>query len=279
MPNVLRIVMSSRKGGAGKTVVTVLLARELARQGARVLVLDLDPQSVGSSMRLGADITSPLNYTALDLVRGSKGREFRPQTIIPDRLDVVAGNQRDLGALEVQLAESFAESRLTRGPDARRWILDARLSNIETGYDFVLVDTPTGFGEITTNALEAAHLVLSPIDMASADNVESVRDLLDHVAELSHRPDLYFVPNKAARRETQWAEALQRAVELCGERLLLTAILPASTAVPQAMSAHRDIVSGSNTATLLTQAVWQLGQFIISHAAKPPTAAIGGGAQ
>lgn len=274
MPNVLRVVMSSRKGGAGKTVVTVLLARELVRQGVRVLVLDLDPQSVGSSMRLGADITSPLNYTAIDLIRGTKGREFRPQTIIPGRLDVVAGNQRDLGALEVELAESFAEARLTR-TDARRWILDSRLSNIETGYDFVLVDTPTGFGEITTSALEAAHVVLSPIDMASADNVESVRDLLEHMAELSRRPDVYFVPNKAARRETQWAEALQRAGELCGERLLLAATLPASTAVPQAMSAHRDIEGNSNTAALLTQAVWHLGQFIISQATKP-AAAVGG---
>lgn len=277
MANATRVVMSSRKGGAGKTVVTVLLAHELAREQRRVLVLDLDPQSVGTSMRLGADISSPLSYTALDLVRGTRGREFKPQVMVPGKLDLVAGNQRDLSALEVELSQMYAESRLTMGPNPPRWILDARLARIEGAYDFVLIDTPTGFGEITTNALEAAHLVLSPIDMASADNVESVRDLEEHVAELSRKPAVYYVPNKASVRETQWQAAVRRASELCQSRLLLASTLPASTAVPQAMSAHRDVAaSSSNTATLLKEAVWKLGQFVLSQG--PELRAAGGAA-
>src|SRR5512140_1819142 len=166
MTTAMRVVMAARKGGAGKTVVTVLLARELARQGARVLVLDLDPQRVGASFRLGADVSCPLPYSAVDLVLGvaNGGRPFTPQIIVPGRLELVAGNQADLASLEKRLSRMYEDLRLT-SESARRAVLDVRLDDVASAYEFVLIDTPTGFGEITTNALEAAHLVLSPIDM------------------------------------------------------------------------------------------------------------------
>jgi cellulose biosynthesis protein BcsQ len=270
----LRVVMSSRKGGAGKTVVTVLLARELARQKAKVLVLDLDPQRVGSSIRLGADINSPINYTAVDLVLGADGRAYVPQAICPGHLDVIAGNQRDLASLERKLGAMYEELRLAMGERCRRSILDARLAGVES--DFVLIDTPTGFGEITTNALEAAHVVISPIDMQSGDNVESVQDLLEHMDDVERQPNLFFLPNKVVRRELQVTAALARASALCGSSLLAGMALPASTAVPQAMTAQRDVQATSDTATLLKRQVSKLGKFILARALAAPVVAVGG---
>ena len=269
----VRVVVAARKGGAGKTVVTALLARELVRQRRRVLVLDLDPQRVGVSLRLGADVSSPLAYSAVDLVLGSSGRPFAPQTIIPGCLDVIAANQRDLASLERRLRELHEERRLTLG-GGRRALLDSRLTIAEVGYDVVLVDTPTGFGEVTTHALEAGDVVLSPIDMRCADNVESVRDLLDHLAELAARPRVHFLANRYVARERQCRAALEHARLLCGPRLLATA-LPESTAVPRAMSEHRDIVASSETAAVVSEAMWQLGQVIIGQA--PVTVAAPGG--
>ena len=264
MLGTVRIVVGARKGGAGKTVLTALLARELVRQQCRVLVLDLDPQRVGVSFRLGADVSSPLPYSAVDLVLGARGRPFAPQVIIPGRLDLIAANQRDLASLEKRLREVHEERKLTAGPGARRAVLDSRLTMAEVGYDFVLVDTPTGFGEITTNALEAAHVVISPIDMKSADNVESVIDLLEHMGEVSRKSIVYFVANKYVARELQCQAALARARVLCGTRLLASA-LPECTAVPRAMTEHRDVVASSETAAALSEAVWQLGQIIIGQ--------------
>lgn len=274
MLGTVRVVVGARKGGAGKTVLTALLARELVRQGCRVLVLDLDPQRVGVSFRLGADVSSPLPYSPVDLVLGSRGRPFAPQTIVPGRLDLIAANQRDLASLEKRLREVHEERKLTMGPGARRAVLDSRLAIAEVGYDVVLVDTPTGFGEITTNALEAAHVVLSPIDMKSADNVESVTDLLEHMDEVSRKPVVYFLPNKFVARERQCQAALARARVLCGSRLLASA-LPECAAVPRAMTDHRDLVASSETAAVLSEAVWQLGQIIIGHASAT-AAAVGG---
>lgn len=264
MASAKRVVMAARKGGAGKTVVTVLLARELARQGARVLVLDLDPQRVGTSFRLGADVSSPLHYSALDLALGvaNGGRPFKTQVIVPGHLELVAANQADLGSLERRLARMYEELRLVSSRP-RRAVLDVRLDDLASGHDFVLVDTPTGFGEITTNALEAAHLVLSPIDMQSSDNVESAVDLLDHLREVVRAPPVRFLANKVRQADGQLKVSLGRARELCGDRLL-DIMLPASTAVPQAMSEKRDLRGGSDTAVLFADRMWQLGQLVLA---------------
>jgi cellulose biosynthesis protein BcsQ len=270
--------MAARKGGAGKTVVTVLLARELARQGARVLVVDLDPQRVGASIRLGADVSSPLLYTALDLVKGvtGGGRPFQAQAIIPERIDVVAANQADLAAFEKRLSVMYEELKLM-SLRPRRAVLDVRLREVASGYDYVLIDTPTGFGEITSNALEAADLVLSPIDMQSSDNVESVLDLLAHVAEIQRGPSVRFIANKVKRGDRELSVSLARARLLCGDRFLADILLPASTAVPQAMSEKRDLkIVGSETAILFSQRMWELAQFVMSQAQGMPLGTVGG---
>src|SRR5512142_2915924 len=98
--SVVRVAVFARKGGAGKTALTALLARELVRQGLRVLIVDLDPQVVSISTALGIDTNTALPYTPVELVAGANGRAFAPTSVVPGSLDLVPGNQEQVAVLE-----------------------------------------------------------------------------------------------------------------------------------------------------------------------------------
>jgi chromosome partitioning protein len=259
-----RVAVFARKGGAGKTALTALLARELARQGQRVLVVDLDPQVVSVSTAFGIDTNTTLPFTPVDLIAGPEGRPFDPARVISGKLDVVPGNQEQVAILEHALYELHKRVRAAAGAGTRprRAILDVRLAAVELDYDFILLDCPTALGEVTSNAIEAADLILSPIDMKYRANVLSVTDLLQHVGALEGTPEIMFVANKWAPRERQCRLALVDAQRLCGARLF-RAMVPECTAIPLSLAEHRDVRVTSDLAAQVTEAVWHVGQAMI----------------
>jgi chromosome partitioning protein len=147
--------VSNQKGGVGKTTTTVNLAASLAALGARVLVIDLDPQG-NASTALGVPHTAdtPSVYDVLidefplaDIVQQSPESEFlfcAPSTI-------------HLAGAEIELVSQVArEHRL-------RTALDDYLAGDDHRMDFVLIDCPPSLGLLTINAFTAAQEVLIPI--------------------------------------------------------------------------------------------------------------------
>ncbi len=150
-PAVTRVLsVANQKGGVGKTTSTVNLAAALALHGARVLVIDLDPQgnastAFGVEHRAGTPSIYNVLVAGRDLnevaveVPGFVGLYCAPATI-------------DLAGAEIELASMVArESRLARALQAA------------VPYDFVFVDCPPSLGLLTVNALVAAQEVLIPI--------------------------------------------------------------------------------------------------------------------
>jgi CO dehydrogenase maturation factor len=78
-------IMVCGKGGSGKSTVSVMLARGLARQGFRVLIIDADESNLGLHRLLGA----PAPQVILDSLGGKKGMRER-------RKDPLTGNRQDL---------------------------------------------------------------------------------------------------------------------------------------------------------------------------------------
>jgi cellulose biosynthesis protein BcsQ len=273
MAETLRVVVTGRKGGIGKTTLAISIARGVAQRGARVLLLDLDAQRVGASWLCGAEVGSPLRYSAIDLIKGPEGRTFAPQTVLPG-LDVIPANQRDLAGFEMQLVMAHQQRKLTMGPNPRRGALAARLAAVQLGYDFVVIDTPTAFGEVTTSALEAADLVIAPIDCSASANADSILDLDEHMLELSRKPPVCVVLNKFARKEKESRDCLARVQELAGPRFLEQATLPKCVEVARAVSAHRDIAGDTDSAAEFKNHLWMLVEFIINFAGH--AAAVGG---
>jgi putative peptide zinc metalloprotease protein len=125
-----RIVVLSRKGGAGKTTTTLMLGQTFAtHRGDRVVALDANPDAGSLGMRLPRET----HYSATDLLaqrawvdRYSQIRTFTSQDPV-SRLEVVA-------------SDDDPRISLALGADDYRQLVDT----LDRHYNLVLVDTGTG---------------------------------------------------------------------------------------------------------------------------------------
>ena len=122
----------------------------LAQLGARVLLVDLDPQG-NASTGLGLHVTEGDTSLYGVVVDGLRVDDVVRSTDIPG-LDVLPSSL-DLAGAEVELVPAFSrEHRLRRA-----------LEPVRSRYDLVLVDCPPSLGLLTINALVAADQILVPI--------------------------------------------------------------------------------------------------------------------
>jgi len=144
------ICIANQKGGVGKTTTTVSLAAALAQLGAKVLIVDLDPQG-NATTGFGLRVVEGEPSTYQVLVDGMAVTEARQHTDV-EHLDVLPSSL-DLAGAEVELVPAFSrELRLRRAMDA-----------VRGDYDVIFIDCPPSLGLLTINALVAADQVLVPI--------------------------------------------------------------------------------------------------------------------
>jgi chromosome partitioning protein len=156
LPTKTRIMtVSNQKGGVGKTTTAVNIAAALAAIGARVLVIDLDPQG-NASTALGVPHTAdiPSVYDVLiDEFPLSDIVQVSPES--PNLL--CAPSTIHLAGAEIELVSQVArEHRL-------RTALDDYLAASDEAVHFVLIDCPPSLGLLTINAFTAADEVFIPI--------------------------------------------------------------------------------------------------------------------
>jgi chromosome partitioning protein len=150
-PGLRRVfAVANQKGGVGKSTTAVNLGTYLALAGARVLIVDLDPQG-NASTGLGLDhrrLDTSIYEVLMDDVPAAAA--IRPTSIA--NLDVLPSTI-DLAGAEVELVSAFLrESRLRRA-----------LESLGNSHDLVFVDCPPSLGLLTINALAAADDLLIPI--------------------------------------------------------------------------------------------------------------------
>ena len=148
--------VANQKGGVGKTTTAVNIAAALAHFGARVLVIDLDPQG-NASTALGIDHHGDIDSIYDVVVGGSELASVIKQS--PESANLLcAPANLDLAGAEIELVSLVArEYRLKRA-------LDSYLAGPSgQEIDYVFIDCPPSLGLLTINAFVAATEVLIPI--------------------------------------------------------------------------------------------------------------------
>ena len=145
----------NQKGGCAKTMTSVSLGIGLAREGKRVLLVDMDAQ---------ASMTASLGYTQPDQMEVTlatvmeKIMEDKPlaagEGILhhTENIDLMPANI-ELSGMEVSLVNVMG----------RETIFREYLKMVKDTYDVVILDTMPSLGMLTINALAAADEVLIPV--------------------------------------------------------------------------------------------------------------------
>ena len=144
------IVITSGKGGVGKTTTTINLSAALAEKGKKVLMIDLDPQGNASS-GLGVN-KDELEQSIYQLMIGTNSFDECVQKNVLENLDVLPANV-NLAGVEIE----------TLDMEDRNYILSKEIDKVKDRYDYILIDCPPSLNSLTINSMTTADSVLVPI--------------------------------------------------------------------------------------------------------------------
>ncbi|HIT33807.1 MAG TPA: ParA family protein [Candidatus Faecousia intestinigallinarum] len=169
------ILVANEKGGTGKTSTVLCLANALKTLGYRVLAVDFDPSGNLSN----AMLQEPPEHVIYDVFRRRCSlRDAISHTDIADILPTV----RELAELN-GAANDLEEKSLNQlanawvGKRGAEYLLSAILraeeNDLESLYDFVIIDSAPSDSIIVTNAIVAADKVLMPCEpsLSSQDGI------------------------------------------------------------------------------------------------------------
>lgn len=141
------VAIVNQKGGVGKTTTAVNLTAALHAKGAKVLLVDFDPQANASS---GLGVSRHSKYTSYDVIINDV--PAKEAIVHTDWGDVLPSSSALAGA-GVELADM----------ERREFILKQALDPVAVDYDYVFIDCPPSLELLTLNGLCAASEILIPV--------------------------------------------------------------------------------------------------------------------
>lgn len=234
------IAVANQKGGVGKTTSTVNLAASFAERGAKVLVLDMDPQGNAST---GLGIQHPEGSLSIyDVIEGraSMKQTVRQSSIYPT-MDVVPSTI-DLSGAELEIASLDDRVNLLRNA------LATYLKEAGKRYEYIFIDCAPSLGLLVLNALNAAEEVLIPIQ-AEYYALEGLGQLINTIqlVQQNFNPSLTVSMMLVTMfdRRTALSREVYQQVQEHYPNIVLKTVIPRAVRVSEAPSHTEPVISYS----------------------------------
>ncbi len=156
------IVVTSGKGGVGKTTVTANLGMTLAKMGYRVALVDGDFGLRNLDLLLGLE--NRVVYTAVEVLAGECRLD---QALVRDK--------RQPGLVLLPATQNRKAEMIT--PNHMKWMI----GELAPQFDFVLIDSPAGIEMGFKNAIAAAQeaLIVTTPEISAVRDADRVIGLLE----------------------------------------------------------------------------------------------------
>lgn len=263
------IAVANMKGGVGKITTVVMLAEALAADGARVLVVDLDPQASVSVCLAGDELLATM------IEKGRTLEAYLALKLINKQKPVLAARIHGQVSLTTHKGEPLALSLLPSGPylrmvereiiyeltgqrysmhaiEGQLWkVFQDDFVPLTDSFDYILLDCAPGISPMTEIAVRGADLVLvtSIPDFLSTYGLNAFVETIwrrssKQGSRLAPKSAPYVLVTRYQQQVRQHRDTLERLTaeaeaEDAGFRLLRTRI-PQAAALADALVPNED---------------------------------------
>ncbi|MFT5207585.1 MAG: chromosome partitioning protein [Candidatus Omnitrophota bacterium] len=229
-----RIVVANQKGGVAKTTTAINLAAELARNGKKVLLLDMDPQNSATSAIFGdSNFESTIYNVMVDKV------DIRDVIVHSEAFGIdVVPSDIGLSGAPMRIAEQIGREKLL-------YHYTRKLR-----YDFVIIDAPPSLGLLTINSLTASDELLIPIcpEFFSLKGIKLLEEIVANV-KIGLESDIYLLGVVITRyRSRAVTNEAKNVIQSYFGKKVTKAIIPENITLEEAHNAHLPVYKYDNKA-------------------------------
>lgn len=204
------------KGGVGKTTTAVNLAASLAVAEKKTLLIDVDPYGA-SAIALGFT-TDKIKASLAEIFSFTHSLKSAIHRTDLEYLDFVPSN-----IYSINMHDKFIKN------SENRLVLKNAVKEVESHYDFIIMDCPPVLKGISTNALVASNSILIPIKSGhfSLEAVDRLFSYFHWIKEIAN-PDLTIegIILTMYEKDSKVTKISERELKIKYSKYLLNTVIP-----------------------------------------------------